>query len=328
MKKAFELGKYVIANVGVNLTFTSHHFLMWVYEGKDLDAFPPTLVDGTACLDFGPSDTNQRTLVGGSQSPKLVTRLPRGVAQEIKPLAGVNGKPEIGIILNTHWINSSDKPQRAAVKVKLVAAKRQSVKRHLLPIFEVLANAFIKVPPGEVRTVSAAWGAGTFNIPGGLGGGATTDGPACVVMLTAHMHKRGKLFTVDLMSGGVAQKRVLETDSYSDPPQVTFTPPMLLQPGQQLKYTCTHDNSADVRLGCEEQAGVVPGVDAATTFLSSGGRRTSGAARRCESDADCAGFGTGRCVPANLVFGYTSDDDMCILPGGFYPPNDQGGCDL
>jgi len=81
-------------------------------------------------------------------------------------------------------------------------------------------------------------------------------------------------------------------------------------------------------MGCEEQAGVVPGITAAQAFLTSGGQRTSGAARRCESDADCAGFGTGRCVPANLVFGYTSDDDMCIMPGAWYPANAAGGCDL
>ena len=27
---------------------------------------------------------------------------------------------------------------------------------------------------------------------------------------------------------------------------------------------------------------------------------------------------TGNCVKANLVFGFTSEDDMCILPGYYY----------
>jgi len=27
---------------------------------------------------------------------------------------------------------------------------------------------------------------------------------------------------------------------------------------------------------------------------------------------------TGNCVPANLVFGFLSEDDMCILPGYYY----------
>jgi hypothetical protein len=205
----------------------------------------------------------------------------------------------------------------------------------MLPIFEVFANAFIAVPPGQVKSVSAAWGPGTGNVPGGLGGGATTSGPACVVRVTSHMHKRGKLFTIDLVQGSqVIKPEVLKTTSYSDPPQVSFTsadaPAMLLPPGQRLKYTCTHDNGVTtaVRMGCEEEPGVPPGIDAVHAFISSGGRRTSGAAKRCATDADCAGFGTGKCVPANLVFGYTSEDDMCIMPGGFYEANEQGNCDL
>ena len=95
-----------------------------------------------------------------------------------------------------------------------------------------------------------------------------------------------------------------------------------------LRYTCTHDNGVTtaVKMGCEEEAGVIPGVDAATALFS--GHGTTGAAKRCETDADCAGFGTGKCVPANLVFGFTSDDDMCIMPGAWYPANAAGGCDL
>jgi hypothetical protein len=30
---------------------------------------------------------------------------------------------------------------------------------------------------------------------------------------------------------------------------------------------------------------------------------------------------TGNCVPANLVFGFLSEDDMCILPGYYYDAN-------
>ena len=121
----------------------------------------------------------------------------------------------------------------------------------------------------------------------------------------------------------------LTATDYTDPPQVQFDPPLLVNLGQGLRYTCTHDNGVDgrpIKMGCEEQPGVTPGVDAATALFS--GRGTTGAARRCATDADCAGFGTGKCVPANLVFGYTSDDDMCIMPGAWYPANAAGNCDL
>ena len=39
-----------------------------------------------------------------------------------------------------------------------------------------------------------------------------------------------------------------------------------------------------------------------------------------QDGVNCAGFGTGRCVDANLVFGPLSDDDMCIVPAAIYDP--------
>jgi hypothetical protein len=81
-----------------------------------------------------------------------------------------------------------------------------------------------------------------------------------------------------------------------------------------------------VKLGCEETPGVPPGRSAAEQALD-GKSIYRGAARWCHSDADCAGFGTGRCVPALLVFGELADDDMCILPGLYYEcPGDAASC--
>ncbi len=102
--------------------------------------------------------------------------------------------------------------------------------------------------------------------------------------------------------------------------------------GEELRYQCTHDSGVtkDQKMGCEEEAGVIPGKTPIEVFGHS--NNFSGAAHRCTTDADCAGIGTGKCVPANLVFGYTSDDDMCILPGYYYdadtqkPPGHE--CDL
>ena len=46
-----------------------------------------------------------------------------------------------------------------------------------------------------------------------------------------------------------------------------------------------------------------------------------GDARPCgEAGVNCQGFGTEKCVAANLVFGPLSDDEMCIIPLTFYDP--------
>ena len=340
--KPLDVAGALVANVGIRGDFTTHHFLLWAYEGKDLASFPPKgeLVDSKACLDFGPTDTNQRTLIAGSQSPTLRTKLRKGLAQQIKPTVDGAGKSQIGLILNSHWINGSDRTQRASVRIKLYSAKPHSVRQYLLPLFDVIANGFIRVAPHEVKTETWTWKPGGFDFGVGLGGGVVPTGPACVVGITSHMHKRGKLFTVDFMEGASPTTRLLETETYSDPPQVNFPEPMLVTSDQGLKYTCTHDNgvTTPVKLGCEEQPGVAPGVDAVTAFLS--GRTTQGAAKRCSAvgpaPTECPSTDpaypdrhfTGNCVEANLVFGFTSDDDMCILPGAFYPANAQGNCDL
>jgi hypothetical protein len=106
---------------------------------------------------------------------------------------------------------------------------------------------------------------------------------------------------------------------WSDAVNLGFWPPIIVQQGEQLTYTCFHDNGINtpVKLGCEETAGVPPGKSIVEQVLA-GGDAFHGAARWCASDADCAGYGTGRCVPANLVFGELADDDMCILPGLYY----------
>ena len=352
MKKPFEVVGSRIQNIGVKSDFVSHHFLMWTYDGKDVEKFPGRgqLVASKACLDFGPTDTNQRTLIGGSQQPLLVTRLPQGLAQEVKPTVTATGQSQLAVILNTHWINSADHPQRAAVRVKLFGARRHTVRQKLLPIFDVFANANLFVAPGQTATTRGTWRPAGSNLGTAFGGGSVPSGPACVVLLTSHMHKRGKLFTIDHVVGRSAQERVLETHEYTDPPQVKFTPPMLVPPGDGLRYTCTHDNgvTTPMKLGCEEEPGKTPGVsvlDAILKGITADGA-PSGAVKRCSAEGsdpgECCVNGdcsqpdpaypkrtfTGNCVPANLVFGFTSDDDMCIMPGSYYPADAQGSCDL
>ena len=355
MDDAFNFQKSVVVNLGGDKHFTSHHFLAWVYNGTTVDGFPKRgeIVDSKACLDFGPTDTNTRTLIAGAQTRKLVTTFGEGLAQQLSPTVSGSGKKVLGIILNSHWINSGDKPKRASVKLTLVSAKPHTVRRFILPIFEVTANAYIGVPPGQQHTEHGYWGPGSLNFNGALGGGSVPakTASACVVGVTSHMHKRGVLFSIDLVQGpvnllGIGTENetvlmpgILRTTQYTDPPQVSLMSNgggMPMHPGEYLRYTCTHDNSGSdasrpVKMGCEEKAGVPPGESIIQLILEGKTDLNSpqtGAARRCETDADCAGFGTGKCVPANLVFGFTSDDDMCIMPGGYYDADANGGCDV
>ncbi len=334
-RKAFDSNGFEIVNLGVNSEFVSHHFLMYAYTGTDMDSFPKKkIVDSKACLDFGPADRAQRSLIGGSQSPKSLQILTKGLAQQILP-AG-DGRA-LGIILNSHWINSSDSPQNAAVKVRIFPAKSRGIKRYMKSIFEVTANGFLDVPPGSEKNTGWSWSPGGRDFGGAAIGGVTLPtGPACVIMLTSHMHKRGKAFSVDYVDKKHKKTHLYTNTEYSDPSQIIYDGkngrpnPLLVKVGERIDYTCTHANGMDgvtQRMGCEEQAGVPPGKSVVDTLF--GGRGIYGAAKDCTTDADCTPTDpayptrtfTGKCVPANIVFGFTSDDEMCILPGAYYDPN-------
>jgi hypothetical protein len=204
--------------------------------------------------------------------------------------------------------------------------------------------------------VEDAWGPGRPGLqPYGIriGGATIPTTPACVTFLTAHMHKRGTFFAVDFVDAdGVVKngppRPALEnpyqpgryhffvSSDYGDPAEYRFEPPMLLLPGQRFHYACWHDNGvrAPLKLGCEERSGVTPGQSIADAVLRGGRGAAAPCSRPGPDPEECppAGPFTGNCVEANLVFGYSADDDMCILPGAYYDANPDAPpgreCDL
>ena len=327
----FDLGGWVVDNKGVDgHVSTSHHFILYAYVGDDLDAmnaaYNGKVVDDNACIGIAPDPTKLRFL-GGAQTPHYAQIMPKGLALRVASTGAIDGKKVIGFVLNSHWINASNSKRMARPSIKLIPAKPKTIKKMLQPIFEVVANAFLKVPPGETGTTGSQWGPGQPDIGAGfLGGIVNPKGPACVTMLTGHMHRRGALFEA-IYSGDPAKAKYTST-KYDDPGQTNFNPPLLVSPGETIKYTCTQDNATDPRMGCEEVAGVTPGKSIVENFNSGGITDFIAPAKLCSTDADCAGFGTGRCVPANLVFGFRAEDDMCILPGYYYEADPVHGCDL
>jgi hypothetical protein len=338
-KHTMDVGEVVILNQGANRQFATHHMIVFEYRG-DLDAVAALEgkpVDDPGCLDFGSGSPTALRIVATSQAIKSRQPMPRGTALQLEP-HDMGGHPTIGLVLNSHWINGADRPQRARVKVKLVPARR--VVKPLKPIFEAVANGLIKVPPGGTGEVGWQWGPGLLNFGSFLGGADNPTGPACVTMLIAHMHRRGTLFTAGFVDGANPEQEIYRTTQYADPPPLILREPLLVRPGQKITYRCRHDNALDPKLGCEEQAGVAPGrsvIEMLPDFDAGAAKacRTKGVAPEECPPTDPAypdRTFTGQCVEANLVFGFTSEDEMCILPGYYYDgdPDAAPGaeCDL
>ena len=247
------------------------------------------------------------------------------------------------LLLNSHYTNPFANTM-AEVWVNVTPVDHALVVHPARILFEEIANVFIKVPPGT-ESNAATYLSCAFRddaICDTAGEPQPTADRYAFLGMVSHMHKRSQKFVADLMtSDGTRIARpddMTDADDgsahlyvnrdYDDPINRAFWPPIIIEKGQKLEYTCSHENGvhSPVRLGWEEMPGVPPGKSILEAFGTGAVDVYGGASKWCRTDADCTGHGTGRCVPANLVFGELADDDMCILPGLFYDCPAEGPC--
>jgi hypothetical protein len=325
----------------------SHHFIVRAFRCGEPDEHGLTACDQPGfdeqfptgfhpCEDFG----FNWGFVVGAQTPHF--QVDYQTASTGVGLALSRNQP---LLLNSHYTNPFKETQ-AEAWVNVTPVPEAQVRHRGRILFEQLANVTIDVPPGE-RSAAASYHSCAFDYDPfceAAGEPRPPDGVThfALMGITSHMHKRAWKFVSDLFVGGTPVSRgpddmtdpddgsthLYVSTEYTDPVNLTIWPPTIVEQGQRLTYTCFHDNGVTrpVRLGCEEEPGMPPGDSILEQFLT-GEPIFDGAARVCRGDADCEGFGTGRCVPANLVFGYLAEDDMCILPGLYYRcPGDAASC--
>lgn len=336
-KTDLDVSEVIMQHIGGKGSFASHHLILYAYTGDlaGVEGVKGQAIDDTACLNFGDQNPANLKIVATAQGPNSRQAMPDGTALKLRTVPG-GGKVKnaVGLVVNSHWINGDTRVRKGRAKIKLVLAKPADVQKPLLPIFEVVANGFIKVAPGEIKDSGFRWEPGApplGSVASFLGGTEPPKGPACVTWLIGHMHQRGTLFTADLVRKDGSRERLYTNTEYADPPSVRFDPPLYVGIGDHIEYTCTHDNQTDPRLGCEEVAGQAPGTSVVENIIANGGfQDIDGTAKICTTPgpnpSECPATDpafpgktfTGNCVQANLVFGFRSWDDMCILPGYYY----------
>lgn len=325
-------------------TVGSHHFVVYGYSGSDSARFPAAsaLLDDPGCVGLGPADFfKRRVFLGGSGGEPLRGRWaitngswPAGVTQVMPTPADLGG--DAIVVLNSHYFNASSKAGQGFARFTMRLSPREPARRPLTQVIEVLASRGIKVAPNttgpQVTATWAADGARNESTEGGL----NPSGDVCVFALSPHMHKRGVLYTIDYEEDGKPSKRLHTTTDYLHPGNVLL--PTLVAGTQgllrgysaenghpRIRYTCLQANGVEgkeMKMGCEAVAGEVPGRSAEELYAQDPHRLgLEDHARPCGLDGvNCEGHGTGRCVPANLVFGPLSDDDMCVLTALVYEP--------
>jgi hypothetical protein len=161
----------------------------------------------------------------GSQSPMATEKYPDGVGAAIP--AGM------GFSFNSHFINSSASAIVANVKVTMYVARPGVVTQHAGSLMFVLMS--ISIPPtGQPATVS-----GSCNVSQDMN----------LISTGAHMHQRATHFVAT--SGNTT---LYQTDVWSDPPMMPYSPPLLLKANSTVDWSCTYVNDTGSTLSFGQSA--------------------------------------------------------------------------
>jgi len=338
VRAPFDLASVTIRHRGIGRNVSAQHFLVYLYTGADLGAFPKRgpIVQSRGCLDLGPADRDRRQLVASGTIKRSQGSFAPGTAVRLPSLSIATKGTGLGFVLDGEWVNGDSRPHTVSVAVVLHRARKKSAAAVALPFSDQSAEAGLDVPPGELRSTemdpagrTAGWGPGRPGAP---------TGDICVRMITGQMHKRGRFLGIDVVNAdgtvrdpgtGVAnpfepgRRHLFGGFDWTDMGSITLPEPVKLTAGDTLHTLCWTDNGVAraVRLGCEETAGVPPGA-------------VGQPAKPCGSAADCGVTDpaypgrtfTGVCEPAVLVAGTGIEDEICRLDGIYVPAGPDGSC--
>jgi hypothetical protein len=277
-----------------------------------------------ACIGFGPPDLSAgATIVGAdtanapslliSTEPVFGLTYPTGVAN-LRPLRGV-------LVVNSHAFNVAPEATTNEQWLNLYfpdPAERQYKIEDLFAADDIFIQ---NVPPFEEREYCRTF---TF-----------TQGTR-LFELFSHTHKRGRLFRAWMppisppcssSTGSCLPETkdpVLVTTDYSDPDQVIFDPVEVLtseDPADRtVKFCAIYDNGfgdpATVRRRSQIQTFGAPCTlaEVRCTDGPNKGQPCNGEAAQCPG---------GECDACPLKGGVTTDDEMFILLGSYYCPEDS-----
>jgi len=205
----------------------SHHLLLRTFRANTpAVAIPlPDLVRDIRNSDGSLNFLNMvpmayHVFFAGSMTPSADYTLPEGVALRLPANAMLD--------LNSHYVNRTNVEIPGEAYINLHTVDSAQV-RHLANTLD-FGNDNLVIPP-RARTVI------TKEFP------ITTT--MRILTLTAHMHERGERFVIRVTGGGQPDRVVYTTTDWAHPDIVTFTTPLVVQPGQSLVSEVTYNNTSD-----------------------------------------------------------------------------------
>lgn len=283
-----------------------------------------TVVSSLACIGYGPPDLSVGAVVTGADSanaPSLIiaTEPVFGLAY---PLGVANVRPVRGIlVVNSHAFNVAPAPTTNEQWVNLYFPDPSQRKYRIDDIFAGDDIFIQQVPPFEEREYCR-----TETFPKGTR----------LVDIFSHTHKRGRLFRAwgppiaaeCTSSAGEClpepTEPILVTTDYSDPDQVVFSPALALtseDPAERrLKFCAVYDNGKNDPREVKRLSTRAEGSNGCTTGQLA---CTDGPNKGALCGGDDAACPDGLCDACPLRGGVTTDDEMFVLLGSFYCPEDS-----
>jgi hypothetical protein len=195
----------------------SHHFILYK---MDQDQAPLGTLDPIWCV----GDFDHQNWIYSASQPHIDLQIPEGVAIELAPRQRV--------LLDMHYINVTDQPLQAQIKVNMMFARGAFQNAATL----VSYNNGIRVPPNGTQSV------GNECTPGA--------GAKFFYMLT-HTHRHGILSSVHrvLASGALGEELIHSTD-WERPQEGRWLrePFLTFQPGEKLRIDCSYRNDSNQTL--------------------------------------------------------------------------------
>jgi hypothetical protein len=201
-----------VARSESTMTAGSHH--LHVYYGKNS---PPEQA-ATRCRN--PNEF--RPMIHLATTVHQVSEYPAGTAAKLKGVTGLR--------FQSHYVNTSDKPIRASVVVKLTKVDPATVTRWVAQMhFNRIA---LSIPPGTGQEVTTS-----CTIPSNFG-------PIGLLSAVSHMHKQGVRFVAKTSTG----VPLLETTEWDEAPPMNYPQPVMLNPGDAISWTCTYQNDTQATI--------------------------------------------------------------------------------
>ncbi len=202
----------------------SHHVLLYLtsYDEVPTKTNDDEAIDPDAVFDCSEgvqSKFDVAGLIGGSQNAtgNAMIDLPKDTAITVK--AGTV------LLMNSHYINTTNEPIEPEVRINLHTIEEQDVKREGGVLFWY--NPFIHV--GKKSSSFARMGC---TIPDDIN----------ISTMQSHMHRRGVDYVAELYDGD-KPKTVYETTAWEDVPVTHHSPAMPVSKGSRIEFECRYENT-------------------------------------------------------------------------------------